>query len=723
MRNAATAVLTLLTASLAIASSGPVQTHREPVVDVYHGVRITDDYRWLEDWADPDVQAWSDMQNAYARGHLDFLPSVAEVRDRLTEIMSFASESYYDVHASGGRIFAMKNQPPREHPFLVVMPSVDEPGAARTLLDPGVLDPEGLTSVDWFVPSPDGSRVAVSLSRAGTESGDLWIVDVATGKARGPIIERVNGGTAGGSLAWDADGKGLYYTRYPRGLYYTRYPRTNEKSGDDLNFYVQVYHHTLGQDPSRDRYEIGKDFPKIAEIELKVDHDSGRVLATVQDGDGGDFAHFIRQPDGEWSRIAGFREGVKQAFFGEDDEVFLINRAGAPMGEVLRTSAASPSLKRAETVIAEGTDSIISSFWSAPSLVAAFDRLFVEYQTGGPSEVRVFGLDGVPQRGPDLLDVSSVGGMVVTDEGIVFANGSFVEPSSWRLFDPRTGETRMTALVRESPANMSPYRVVREFATSNDGTQVPVNIIIPPGVEMDGTTPCVLNGYGGYGVNIEPYMRTTNIDLLEQGVICAVANIRGGGEYGEAWHKAGNLTNKQNVFDDFQAAARHLITRNYTSSEKLCIIGGSNGGLLMGATFTQAPGLAGCVVSFVGIYDMLRVELSPNGVFNIPEFGTVKDKAQFEALHAYSPYHNVRDDAQYPPILFVTGANDPRVDPMQSRKMTARLQATATTNPVLLRTSSDSGHGGGAALSQRIEQQVDVHAFIYRHLGIEYKAR
>lgn len=715
MRTATTVLLGVLASSLtASGSTGPVQTHREPAVDVYHGVRVTDDYRWLEDWSDPDVRAWSDLQNAYARGHLDFLPSVPDIRERLTEIMSFESDSYFDVHAAGGRVFAMKNQPPKEHPFLVVMPSVDQPGSARTLLDPGELDQAGLTTIDWLVPSPDGSKVAVSLSRAGTESGDLWIVETASGKARGPIIERINGGTAGGSLAWEADGKGLYYTRYPR---------ESEKSGDDLNFFVKVYHHTLGDDPAKDRYEIGSDFPKIAEIELKADHASGRVLATVQDGDGGDFAHFIRQPDGKWTRIAGFKEGVKQAFFGERGEVYLITRAGAPKGKVLRTPAEQPSLRDAETVIEEGDDSIVTSFWGPPSLVAAFDRVFVEYQTGGPSAIRVFGLDGRPQAGPELLGVSSVGGMTVTDEGIVFANGSFVEPTSWRLFDPRSGETRMTGLVRESPADMSSYRVVREFATSKDGTKVPVNIIVPPGVTMDGSTPCVLNGYGGYGVNIEPYMRTTNVDLLEQGVICAVANIRGGGEYGEAWHKAGNLTNKQNVFDDFQAAANHLVERGYTSHEKLCLIGGSNGGLLMGATFTQAPDIAGCVVSLVGIYDMLRVELSPNGAFNIPEFGTVKDEAQFEALYAYSPYHNVRDDVQYPPILFLTGANDPRVDPMQSRKMTARLQATATTNPVLLRTSSDSGHGGGAALSQRIEQQVDVHAFIYRHLGVRYRPR
>jgi prolyl oligopeptidase len=234
----------------------------------------------------------------------------------------------------------------------------------------------------------------------------------------------------------------------------------------------------------------------------------------------------------------------------------------------------------------------------------------------------------------------------------------------------------------------------------------------------------VLYGYGGYGVNLTPRFQAAHKVLLEQGVIYAMANLRGGGEYGEAWHLQGNLTNKQNVFDDFAAAARHMIDRGYTSSDKLAILGGSNGGLLMGATMTQYPDLMRCVVSFVGIYDMLRVELSTNGAFNIPEFGTVKNPDHFRAMYAYSPYHNVRDSVAYPPTLFLTGANDPRVDPMQSRKMTARLQAaTGGENPILLRTSADAGHGGDTALSERIEQTVDVDAFLLYFLGVDYRPR
>jgi prolyl oligopeptidase len=246
-----------------------------------------------------------------------------------------------------------------------------------------------------------------------------------------------------------------------------------------------------------------------------------------------------------------------------------------------------------------------------------------------------------------------------------------------------------------------------------------VNIIRKKGLALDGSHPCVVGGYGGYGISRTPGFNAARRALIEQGVVIAEANLRGGGEFGDDWHRQGNLTRKQNVVDDFAAACRHVIKAGYTRSERLAIQGGSNGGLLMGATFTQHPGLARCVVSSVGIYDMLRVELSPNGAFNIPEFGTVKDEAQFKALHAYSPYHRVRDGVKYPRILFLTGANDPRVDPMQSRKMTACLQAAGAS--CLLRTSMDSGHGIGSSLKQKIEETVDVDAFFFSELGVAYR--
>jgi prolyl oligopeptidase len=278
---------------------------------------------------------------------------------------------------------------------------------------------------------------------------------------------------------------------------------------------------------------------------------------------------------------------------------------------------------------------------------------------------------------------------------------------------------RPTALVRTSSADFSDSEVLREFATSKDGTKVPMSIILKKGTKLDGNNPTLLTGYGGYGISLSPRFAAGRRVWLDAGGVYVVANLRGGAEYGEEWHRVGNLTKKQNVFDDFAACARHLIDRKYTSPARLAIEGGSNGGLLMGAALTQHPELFRAVVSHVGIYDMLRVELHPNGAFNVTEFGTVNNPEQFKALYAYSPYHRVKDGTAYPAVFLLTGANDGRVDPANSRKMAARLQtATSSDRPVLLQVSSESGHGIGDSLSDEIERAADVYAFLFTQLGI-----
>ena len=273
-----------------------------------------------------------------------------------------------------------------------------------------------------------------------------------------------------------------------------------------------------------------------------------------------------------------------------------------------------------------------------------------------------------------------------------------------------------------APADFSDIEVLRETAVSKDGTKVPMTILRRKGTKLDGNNPALLYGYGGYAINLTPAFDPSLRPLFDRGVVYAIASLRGGGEFGEAWHKAGMLTRKQNVFDDFAACAQHLIDQHYTSLAHLAIEGGSNGGLLMGAALTQHPELFHAVVSHVGIYDMLRVELFPNGAFNVTEFGTVKDPEQFKALYAYSPYHHVKDGKAYPAVLFLTGDHDGRVDPANSRKMTARLQAATSSHaPVLLRTSSNAGHGIGTTLSERIAQDTDVFAFLFDQLGLMYK--
>jgi prolyl oligopeptidase len=354
-------------------------------------------------------------------------------------------------------------------------------------------------------------------------------------------------------------------------------------------------------------------------------------------------------------------------------------------------------------------------------MIAASSRLYLTYQLGGPSEIRVFDYQGRRQSGPEILPVSSIGQIVAVEDNILYQNSSYLNPSAWYFFIPGDNTTAKTALVSRSPVDFSDCEVVREFATSKDGTKVPVNIIRRGDIKLDGHNPVLLTGYGGYGISRAPHYNALRRVWIDQGGVYAEANLRGGGEFGEQWHREGMLTKKQNVFDDFAAVMQYMIDTGYTSPDKLAIIGGSNGGLLMGAMITQHPELCRAVISFVGIYDMLRVELTPNGEFNIPEFGTVKDPEQFRALYAYSPYHNIRDATAYPAVLFLTGANDPRVDPMHSRKMTARLQtATSSGRPVLLRTSSTTGHGLTTPLSEQIEEGVDYYAFLFHELGIRY---
>jgi prolyl oligopeptidase len=700
------------------AAAAPPATEKKPVAVTFHGTEVVEDYRWLETPLadDPAVKAWSDAQNAFARSILDKLAGVEQIRARVTEIMSAETVSYWEVAHRRGKFFAMKNQPPKQQPFLIVTESLSDPAAARALVDPNVIDETGGTAVTWFKPSWDGKLVAVSLAKGGDEVGDVHIFDVATGKQTGEVIPRVNTGTAGGDLAWAPDGSGFYYTRHPR---------EGERPAEDMNFYQQVYFHKLGTPTADDRYELGKDSPRIAETELKLDPKTGRLLATVQNGDGGEFAHYLREADGTWRQFSRFSDKIIQADFGPHDDLYVVSRQDAPRGKIVRVPINTLDVAGGEVVVPEGEDAIVTAFWRDVTVLPTATRLYVVYQLGGPSEIRVFDLAGKPLKAPEQPPISSVGSLVhLTGDNILFENESFVTPAAYYRYDAAKGAVAETAFATNAPVNFAGAIVVRKFAISKDGTRVPVNMIMKDGTKLDGSNPALATAYGGYGVNNAPTFSSLRRILLDHGFVVAIANVRGGGEYGEQWHRQGNLTKKQNVFDDFAAALELLIKEKYTSPEKLAIIGGSNGGLLMGAVLTQHPELMKAVVSLVGIYDMLRVELSPNGEFNITEFGTVKNADHFRAMLAYSPYHNVKDGVDYPAVLFLTGENDPRVDPMQSRKMTARLQAAAPdAGPFLLRTSSDTGHGQGTPLDERIAQQVDIYAFLFDQLGMKFQAK
>jgi prolyl oligopeptidase len=683
-------------------------TLKKTVTDEYHGIKVIDEYRWLEDSTDPMVKRWVDEQNKFSRSMLEKVSLRAALAARLNDLYSNRPVIYYNFYQRK-MFFAMKRQPGKNQPLLVMSKSPDDLASERVILDPNLLNPKGTTAIDFYVPSLDGRFVAVSLSENGSEDGSAHVFETATGKKLPDVIPRVQYPTALGSLEWKGDASGFYYTRYPQG---------DERPAEDMTFYQQVYFHKLGTSPSEDTYVIGKEFPRIAEITLSTSEDARYLLASVANGDGGEFAHYLLGPSGTWAQVTRFSDQIKSVSFGLDGMLYLLSVNGAPRGKILSLPLDNPKLSEAKTIIPE-SNSTIESF------IPAATRLYVGEMIGGPSEIVVFDLKGKRLSSIPTKPISSVQiGVRLEGDEVLFGSVSYVEPFAWYRFNPVTSVVTKTRLAGASSINFDDVQVVREFAVSKDGTKVPINIISRKGTKLDGKNPTILYGYGGYSVNITPSFSRRNRLWLDAGGVYVEANLRGGAEYGEEWHESGKLIKKQNVFDDFVACAKYLIRKKYTSPARLAIEGGSNGGLLMGAALTQHPELFRAVVSYAGWYDMLRVEVSPNGAFNVPELGTVKDPEQFRALYAYSPYHRVKDNTAYPAVLFITGDNDGRVDPMHSRKMTARLQAaTRSKLPILLRTSSDTGHGAGTSLGARIAQESNVLAFLFDQLQIKTSSK
>ena len=691
-------------------------TARVPVVDTYGSITVTDPYRWLEKADDPKVRQWSAAQDRRTRSYFDHLPYRKRMFDRLMKQISAGSTSWYDVHAVGGKLFAMVNEPTKQQPMIAVLGQDADPAHMRVVLDPNALDAKGTTAIDWYVPAPDGKRVAVSMSENGSEDGSLHIVDVATGKEVDRVIPRVQYPTAGGSVAWRDDGSGFWYTRFPDA----------GEPAERQHFYQQVWYHHVGDDPAKDRYVLGKDFPRVAEITLVAGPKGAPVVATVANGDGGEYAHYLLGMDDSIRQVTRFEDKVVATAV-DADALYLISRQGAPRGKLLKVKLDDPALAHAQTIVPE-SEAVMQpggEFGGAPITITK-KAIYVREIVGGPSQVAIFDHDGKPQGRLPLPDVTAVNEVeALDDDSLLVSVATYLAPPYFARYDEGSGKSAPTLLRQTSPVSFADAEVVREFAVSKDGTRVPLNIVRKKGLKLDGSHPLLLTGYGGFSVSLAPRFLGANARLwLDAGGVCVIANLRGGGEFGEAWHDQGALTRKQNVFDDFAASGQYLVDQKYTTSARMAALGGSNGGLLMGAVFTQHPDLFRAVVSQVGIYDMLRTELDPNGSFNITEYGTVKDPAQLQALYAYSPYHHVQDGTAYPAIFMATGETDGRVNPMHSRKMIARLQAaTSSGRPIYLSINAHAGHGIGSSLSIKVNQTADLYSFLFDQLGMKYPAR
>ena len=671
------------------------------MTDTYHGVGVTEDYRWLEDASSEDTIAWTKAQQQRTRAYFDGIPWRDALRARVEQLLKAERTTYMRLVSGGSTFFALKVQTPRQRPFLVALTDLDDPATERVVVDPDAIDPSGETAIDFFVPSPDGQLVAVSLSEHGTEDGSLYVYDASTGKVVDEPIPHVN--LMGGSVAWRHDGAGFWYTR----------------CADPAGFRQQVWFREFGD--ATDQIDLAGGFAdeRIAEHNLSASPDGRWVMDRVQKGDGGEWQVFLRSQGlgGSWWQVAGIADQCVYAVLGTD-ALYLISRRDAPHGQVLRLPVTDGATVADAQEIVPASDLVIEH------LAVTRDTVWVVDIDGGPQQVRTFDTDGKPLARaeiPPMSSVSSYSGRLsaLGQDQIAWPRESFTEPATWWV--ATGGEApRPTALRTTTPADLSEYEVTREFATSRDGTRVPLNVITAPGTPRDGTAPALLTAYGGYGISLVPRFDPELLLWLEQGGVYVVANIRGGGEFGEQWHHAGRLATKQNCFDDFIACADYLHDSQITSRERLAIMGGSNGGLLMGAVLTQRPDIARAVIAAVPVMDSLRAETTTNGRFNIPEFGTVEDPELFTALRAYSPYHNVTGGTAYPAVLLTAGENDTRVDAWHAKKMTARLQeATSSDRPVLLRLES-TGHLAGS-LDQSIDETTDQHAFLFGQLGLGYR--
>jgi prolyl oligopeptidase len=533
----------------------------------------------------------------------------------------------------------------------------------------------------------------------------LHVFDVATGSEVDRPIGRVQFATGGGSLAWRSDGQGFWYTRYP----------------ENSQFDMRVYYHPLGADPADDLLILGGEFPRIAEVTLDNGDGTAPLVVSVANGDGGDFEHFVIPEAGSPVRITRYEDQVGVVVGAPDRTLLVVSYKDAPHGKLMVLDEGDYSLAHARTLVPAGARIFRPQHEFEPHpLVVTADRIYAQVVNGGPVDVAVYDRAGKFIRTLPGPPVATLGPVVPIGKRAVYGVTTFLDPFRYMLFDEAAGTAAETGLARSRSFDFADCAVTRDFAIASDGTRIPMTIISRKDVKQDGTAPLLVWGYGGYGNVQSPFnlLPATRV-WLDAGGVYALANVRGGGEYGPEWHKAGYLTRKQTVFDDFTAVVRHLVDAKWGAPDRVALRGGSNGGLLMGAMIVQHPELARAVLSEDGVYDTLREEDFPNGAFNVTEFGSVKDPQQFQALYAYSPYHHVEKGKEYPAVFLTADADDNRVNPMQSRKMAAALQwATSGTKPILLHTTAGVGHGVSIPVDAGIAAKAAGYAFLFRELGM-----
>jgi prolyl oligopeptidase len=673
-------------------------TVRENVVDDVHGAKIADPYRWLEDDASDRVRDWTDRQNARTRAVLDALPDRAGFARRLRELLSVGLLS--TPRPLAGRIFHTRREGEQKQAVLYVREAVGAPD--RALVDPNSLDRDGLVTIDWYYPSPDARYVAYGLSRGGDEMSTLHVMETATGT---DLADRIPY-TQRSTVAW-VEG----------GFYYTVHPAPGSVPPGDENYYRRVRHHRLGDDPAKDQLVFGEGRPKEDILGVSASRDGRWVLFAAYKGWASNDLYLLDRdnPERGLATVLEGKDAIAEGFV-QDGRVWLRTNLDAPNYRVVSVGCEAPDVSRWETVVPEGA-AVIGGFDRTG------DRLAVLRLVRATSRLSTYDLHGKDERAVPLPSLGAIEFVEGEHDGdrIGYTFQSFTQPPIAFVADARTGQADEVVRLR-MPERLDVAGISVEQTTyaSRDGTEITMFLVHRKDVRPTGEIPTVLNGYGGFNISRTPVYSAGVAAWVEAGGLFALPNLRGGGEYGEAWHRAGMLANKQNVFDDFHAAAEALIARGWTNPRHLAVAGGSNGGLLVGAALTQRPDLFAAVICAVPLLDMLRYQNFRIARFWIAEYGSAEDAQQAKWLRKYSPYHNVRAGVRYPPVLFTTAEGDSRVDPMHARKMAALLQAQSEDpeSVVLLRVDRDAGHGIGKPLDKQVDDFADQYAFIAWRTGL-----
>jgi prolyl oligopeptidase len=677
-------------------------TRRIKHVDTYHGVAVPDPYRWLEDDVrnSTEVAAWVEAQNKVTAAYLKTIPERDAIRKRLTDLWDY--EKFSAPFKAGGRYFYLRNDGLQNQSVLFTQDSLD--GAPRVLLDPNTWSKDGTVALTGMAASDDGEHIAYGVAEAGSDWNTWHVVEVATGRVLSDELKWVKFSNA----SWTRDGKGFFYGRYdePQGGAFQK-----------INLNQKVFYHRIGTAQHEDVLVYRRPDQPGWGFRTAVSEDGKYLVLTIWKGTNHQYRIAYKDLTEPYGMPVDLIEDFDNEydFVGNDGAVFYFKTDyKAPRGRLIAIDTRKPARSNWKEVIPQAAQNLLSVAWVGNLFVA-------DYLKDAHSQVKMFTPGGTFVREvpfPTLGTASGFGGKR-TDTETFYSFSSFATPPTSYRYDMITGQSK---LLRQAKVKFRPedYEVKQFFCTSKDGTKVPLFITAKKGINLDGSQPTLLYGYGGFNIPLTPVFDVRRVMWLEMGGVFVQANLRGGGEYGNEWHEAGTKQRKQNVFDDFIAAAQWLIDNKYTRPDRLAAQGGSNGGLLVGAVMTQRPELFGACLPAVGVMDMLRFQKFTAGRFWVDDYGSSDNPAEFKALCAYSPYHNLKKGTKYPATLVTTADTDDRVVPGHSFKFTAMLQeCQAGSAPVLARIETRAGHGAGKPTAKQIEEVADQLAFLVKNLHVK----